>query len=78
VELCHAESGGAYLHSQGAFGKKRDPNFQGYGKSLTGSDGAYRFRIVKAGLCEGRTRHIHFAIILLARALLFYKPTLLA
>jgi protocatechuate 3,4-dioxygenase beta subunit len=68
VELWQADSGGAYLHSQGAFGRKRDPNFQGYGKFLTGSDGAYRFRTVKAGLYEGRTRHIHFAVTLPGRS----------
>jgi protocatechuate 3,4-dioxygenase, beta subunit len=68
VELWQADNGGAYLHSQGANGKTRDPHFQGYGRFLTGSDGAYKFRTVKAGLYMGRTRHLHFGITLPGRS----------
>ena len=64
VELWQADNGGAYLHSHGANGKTRDAHFQGYGKFLTGSDGAYKFRTVKAGLYMGRTRHLHFGVTL--------------
>ncbi len=64
IELWQADHGGCYLHSAGANGKSRDPHFQGYGKFLTGSDGTYKFRTIKAGLYEGRTRHLHFGITL--------------
>ena len=64
VELWQADHGGAYLHSHGANGKARDAHFQGYGQFRTGSDGAYKFRTVKAGLYMGRTRHLHFGITL--------------
>ena len=69
VELWQADNNGAYLHSRGAQEITRDPHFQGYGKFLTGSDGAYKFRTVKAGLYAGRTRHLHFGITLPGRRL---------
>lgn len=69
VELWQADHHGAYLHSGGANGKQRDSNFQGYGKFLTGADGGYRFRTVKAGLYQGRTRHLHFGITLPGQSL---------
>lgn len=64
IELWQADDHGTYIHSRGADMGERDPNFQGYGKFETGSDGAYRFRTVKPGLYIGRTRHIHFGITL--------------
>ncbi|MBI1841649.1 MAG: intradiol ring-cleavage dioxygenase [Verrucomicrobia bacterium] len=68
VELWQADGRGAYLHSGGANGKTRDAHFQGYGKFLTGSDGGYKFRTVKAGLYMGRTRHLHFGVTLPGRS----------
>ncbi|TCO84377.1 protocatechuate 3,4-dioxygenase beta subunit [Chthoniobacter flavus] len=63
VELWHTDDGGEYLFSTNApRNPKTDPNFAGFGQFLTGSDGAYRFRTIKAGLYRGRTRHYHFGI----------------
>lgn len=63
VELWHTDDGGEYLFSTNApRNPKADPNFAGFGQFLTGSDGAYRFRTIKAGLYRGRTRHYHFGI----------------
>jgi protocatechuate 3,4-dioxygenase beta subunit len=49
------------LHSRSA-GEKRDANFQGFGRFLTGSSGEYYFRTVKPVPYPGRTPHIHFAL----------------
>lgn len=44
-----------------------DANFAGFGQFLTGSSGMYKFRTVKAGLYNGRTRHYHLAVTLPGR-----------
>ncbi len=63
VELWHTDDGGQYVFSSDApRNPKADSNFAGFGQFLTGSDGAYKFRTIKAGLYRGRTRHYHFGI----------------
>lgn len=65
VEIWHADHHGEYIHStQAEKNPKADKNFAGFGQFLTGRDGAYRFRTIKAGLYRGRTRHIHAAVTL--------------
>ena len=63
VELWHADVSGNYTYYAGT-GRNpaADPNFAGCGQFLTGSNGEYLFRTVKAGLYPGRTRHFHFGI----------------
>jgi protocatechuate 3,4-dioxygenase beta subunit len=61
VEIWQVDGNGVYLHSR-SDGEKRDANFQGYGRFLTGSSGEYYFRTVKPVPYPGRTPHIHFAI----------------
>jgi protocatechuate 3,4-dioxygenase beta subunit len=61
IEIWQVDGHGVYLHSKSA-GEKRDANFQGYGRFLTGSSGEYYFRTVKPVPYPGRTPHIHFAI----------------
>ena len=39
-----------------------DPFFQGFGKTVTDSDGHYRFRTIKPVAYSGRTPHIHFKV----------------
>jgi protocatechuate 3,4-dioxygenase beta subunit len=56
------DNNGAYLHSGTNNRDKRDKNFQGFGRFLTGSTGEYYFRTVKPVAYPGRTPHIHFAI----------------
>ncbi len=67
VEIWQADNGGAYIHSASPIAG-RDPNFQGYGRFLTGSDGRYLFRTVRPGLYPGRTRHVHYAVTAPGRA----------
>jgi protocatechuate 3,4-dioxygenase beta subunit len=63
VELWHADDDGQYTFAPDAPRNPRaDPNFAGFGQFLTGAEGAYQFRTIKAGLYRGRTRHFHFGI----------------
>src|SRR5947207_7529431 len=61
VEIWQVDNNGVYLNSHDEHAK-RDKNFQGFGRFLTGSSGEYYFRTIKPALYPGRTRHIHFAI----------------
>jgi protocatechuate 3,4-dioxygenase beta subunit len=62
VEIWQADNHGAYLHSGSMNGEKRDRQFQGFGRFLTGSTGEYLFRTIRPVPYPGRTPHIHFAI----------------
>jgi protocatechuate 3,4-dioxygenase, beta subunit len=62
VEIWQVDKNGAYLHAKSANRDKRDTNFQGFGRFLTGSTGEYLFRTIKPVPYPGRTAHIHFAI----------------
>jgi protocatechuate 3,4-dioxygenase beta subunit len=61
VEIWQVDGNGVYLHS-GDKHAKRDPNFQGFGRFMTGSTGEYYFRTLKPVPYPGRTSHIHFAL----------------
>lgn len=61
VEIWQADNNGVYLNSHDTHAK-REANFQGFGRFMTGSTGEYYFRTIKPVLYPGRTRHIHFAI----------------
>ena len=61
VEIWQVDNNGVYLHSKDVHAK-RDKNFQGFGRFLTGSTGEYYFRTIKPVLYPGRTRHVHYAI----------------
>lgn len=66
VEIWQVDHSGVYLHSKDSGHKKRDANFQGFGRFTTGSTGEYGFRTIKpvpypAGI-QTRTAHIHFAV----------------
>ena len=62
VEIWQADPHGAYIHSRSSHKAELDHNFQGFGTFQTASAGEYKFRTVKPGLYEGRTRHIHFKV----------------
>jgi protocatechuate 3,4-dioxygenase beta subunit len=62
VEIWQVDNNGAYLHTGTSNAEKRDANFQGFGRFLTGSTGEYYFRTIKPVPYPGRTPHIHFAI----------------
>lgn len=63
VEIWQVDSNACYIHSQGApGGRKRDGNFQGFGRFQTGSTGEYRFRTIKPVVYSSRPPHIHFKV----------------
>ena len=65
IELWHADREGDYLYSTSAIRNAAcDANFAGFGQFLTGKDGRFSFRTVKAGLYNGRCRHYHWGVTL--------------
>jgi protocatechuate 3,4-dioxygenase beta subunit len=62
VEIWQCDANGRYIHSGDEGGLPRDPGFQGYGKTRSGSDGGYRFRTIKPVPYPGRAPHIHVAV----------------
>jgi protocatechuate 3,4-dioxygenase, beta subunit len=62
VEIWQVDHNGAYLHDGTSNRDKRDKNFQGFGRFMTGSSGEYYFRTVKPVPYPGRTPHIHVAL----------------
>jgi protocatechuate 3,4-dioxygenase, beta subunit len=62
VEIWQVDNNGSYLHTASSGRAKYDANFQGYGRFLTGSTGAYYFRTIKPVPYPGRTPHIHVAV----------------
>ena len=67
VEIWQVDHHGVYLHKGSDGGVKRDANFQGFGRFLTGSTGEYYFRTIKPVPYPGRTPHIHVAVKLKGR-----------
>jgi protocatechuate 3,4-dioxygenase beta subunit len=62
IEIWQVDHEGAYLHQGSSNREKRDANFQGYGRFLTGSTGEYYFRTIKPVPYPGRTPHIHLIV----------------
>jgi protocatechuate 3,4-dioxygenase, beta subunit len=62
VEIWQCDARGRYLHPADTGQQPRDSAFQGYGRAVSGADGAYRFRTVRPVPYPGRTPHIHFAV----------------
>lgn len=62
VEIWQCDAFGHY-HHPGDRGGRADPDFQGFGSTVSRSDGAYRFRTIEPVPYPGRTPHIHFQII---------------
>lgn len=63
VEIWQCDAKGVYIHTKDSTGKERDPNFQGFGRFLTGMNGEYYFRTIKPVLYTGRPApHIHFKV----------------
>lgn len=58
VEIWQCDAGAVY-HHVGENSRGADPDFQGFGRTLTGQDGAFRFRTIKPVPYPGRTPHIH-------------------
>ncbi len=62
LEIWQCDATGRYRHP-GSAGASIDPNFQGFGHTVTDRDGRYRFRTIRPVPYPGRTPHIHFAVL---------------
>jgi protocatechuate 3,4-dioxygenase, beta subunit len=62
IEIWQCDSTGTYIHTGDSTNKKRDTNFQGFGRFMTGPTGDYYFRTIKPVPYPGRTPHIHYKI----------------
>lgn len=62
VEIWQVDNKGVYLHSADSSRRKRDTNFQGFGRCSVNRKGEYRFRTVKPVPYPGRTPHIHVKV----------------
>ncbi len=58
VEIWQCDVFGSYRHPRGA-GSQVDEAFQGFGSTVSDSQGRYRFRTIKPAPYPGRTPHIH-------------------
>lgn len=61
VEIWQCDAQGRYHHPSD-FRGPADPNFQGYGRTQSRHDGAWRFRTIEPVSYPGRTPHIHFIV----------------
>ncbi len=59
VEIWQCNAFGRYHHPRDRSNAPLDPNFQGYGETVSAADGAYRFRAIKPVPYPGRAPHIH-------------------
>ncbi len=67
VEIWQANTFGRYTHPGDTNPAPLDPNFEGYGVTMTDAEGRYEFKTIKPGpypASEGwiRPPHIHFAV----------------
>jgi len=69
IEIWQANAGGRYRHKKDGYLAPLDPNFGGFGRTITDEDGYYAFRTIKPGpypwpnnINDWRPSHIHFSI----------------
>jgi protocatechuate 3,4-dioxygenase beta subunit len=63
VEIWQCNTFGKYHDARDRRIAPLDPGFQGFGATLTDSEGRWRFRTIRPVAYPGRTPHIHFAIL---------------
>lgn len=61
VEIWHADARGLYRHPA-ISEARRDPGFQGYGRTYSDDDGGYAFLTVMPGRYGTRPPHVHFRV----------------
>jgi protocatechuate 3,4-dioxygenase beta subunit len=62
LEIWQVNAFGRYHHQYDDQDKPWDPGFQGFGRTRSDAEGAYRFRTIRPVAYPGRAPHIHFAI----------------
>jgi protocatechuate 3,4-dioxygenase beta subunit len=62
IEIWQVNAFGRYHDPRDGQDLPWDPSFQGFGRTMTDGQGAYRFRTVRPVAYPGRAPHIHFAL----------------
>jgi protocatechuate 3,4-dioxygenase, beta subunit len=69
LEIWQANAGGRYRHKKDGYLAPLDPNFGGFGRTLTDGEGYFAFRTIKPGpypwpnnVNDWRPSHIHFSV----------------
>jgi protocatechuate 3,4-dioxygenase alpha subunit len=78
VEIWQANASGKYAHPEDAQDKPLDKAFRGFGRSLTKSDGGFRFSTVKPGAVpgpDGSSQAPHIVVTVFARGMLKHLIT---
>lgn len=63
VEIWQCDANGRYRHPRDRHSADEDPNFEGFGHTITDAEGRYRFRTIRPVPYPGRTPHIHAAVV---------------
>ena len=73
IEVWQANAAGRYAHPDDTQEKPLTPGFQGFGRSPTNDDGAFRFTTIKPGSAsgsDGQMQAPHLAVVVFMRGLL--------
>lgn len=62
VEIWQCDANGRYHHPGDSGSVPTDPNFQGFGATVSDGSGSYSFRTIRPVPYPGRTPHIHFRL----------------
>jgi protocatechuate 3,4-dioxygenase alpha subunit len=60
VEIWQADANGIFRHPADPRHAQADPDFLGWGRAATDSQGNYRFRTIRPGAPQGRQPHVNF------------------
>ena len=63
VEIWQADAQGFFRHPADPRHAQADPDFLGWGRAATDSQGRYRFRTIRPGAPQGRAPHINFMVM---------------
>ncbi len=78
VEIWQADANGFYDHPDDPHRENADPNFRGFGRSDTVSDGQFSFRTIKPGRVPFDSRRLqapHISVRIFARGMLTHAYT---
>merc|ERR1711991_1127155 len=62
IEIWQTDKNGIYIHSSAPDQKKRDKNFQGFGKTKSDLSGNFEFKTILPVAYFGRPPHIHLLV----------------
>ena len=63
VEIWQPDAGGIFRHPADPRQAHADPDFLGWGRAATDSNGGYVFRTIRPGAPDGRAPHINFMVM---------------